>query len=551
MLKQLHIENYAIIEHLDIEFASSLNIITGETGAGKSILLGALGLLSGARADISSISEGKKSCIVEGEFEIEGYGMESLFEELDLDYQSVITIRRVIQNSGKSRAFVGDMPVTLPVLRTISECLIDIHSQHQTLLLSNRDFQTKILDSTANNIEFMESYSSIYQNVTRLKGEIKRLEEQQIAREQERDYITYQVEQLSEAAVREGEQDELEGELKILANSEEIAMTLGQVAELLNGDEGGVVSYLKSSNSLISKIEEHYSDATEIAERINSCYLELKDVAEELSDKAMSIESNPRRLEFVEQRLSDIYSLSKKYRVESGDELAQVLSDFENQLLNIENGSQEIESRIKELDKITLKAERLATQISERRVKAAPKFEKHIIESLKTLGMKQPILKVEVNKGRDLTPNGWDNIQYLFTANPMSKPQEVQSVASGGEMSRLMLSIKELVASRLKLPTVIFDEIDTGVSGAVADAMGEIIQKMSEAMQVINITHLPQVASKGDNHYKVSKDERGSRIVKLSRVERVNEIASMLSGAVVTDAAREQAEALLKKGAEI
>lgn len=546
MLKQLHIENYAIIEHLDIEFAASLNIITGETGAGKSILLGALGLLSGARAEVNAISSGKKSCVVEGIFDIKGYNLESLFEELDLDYEDVISIRRVIQSSGKSRAFVGDMPVTLTVLRNISEALIDIHSQHQTLLLSNRGFQTRILDSVADTLEQIELYRTEYQRIIQLKSEIKTVEQQQAQREQERDYVTYQVEQLHEAAIVEGEQQELENELKVLANSEEIAMTLAQVAELLNGDEGGVVSELKSAKSLMSRITDNYSEAETFEERLNSCYLELKDVADELSDRALCIESNPRRLEFVEQRLSDLYSLAKKYRVDSSDDLLEVLRKFEEQLLQIDGGSQEIEKLTKELDRVTQKAEKLADEITKKRIKAAPIFEKHIVQSLKSLGMKHPVLKVEVIKGEELTINGFDSVQFMFSANPTSAPQEIQSVASGGEMARLMLSIKELVASKLKLPTVIFDEIDTGVSGAVADAMGEIIQKMSSSMQVINITHLPQVASKGDNHFRVSKSETGTSIKRLNREERTQEIASMLSGAIVTEAAMQQAEALLK-----
>ncbi len=546
MLKNLHIQNYAIIEQLDIEFAPSLNTITGETGAGKSILLGALGLLGGARADISAISDGAPSCVVEGVFAIEGYGLERLFDELELDYSSEIVIRRVIQSSGKSRAFIDDMPVTLQTLRSVSDALIDIHSQHQTLLLARSDFQREIVDATAENSQLVNSYCTIFNELSALNKEIATLKAAQEKSATQSEFIAYQIEQLSEAKIREGEQEELEEEQRKLSHSEEIGMALGSVATILEGDQGGVVSELKSSINTLQRIEGNYNEASDIAERLKSCYIELKDIAEQLSDEAMNIESDPKRLEFIEQRLDTIYTLCRKHKVDNGDELIAVLAQFEAQYSAIEGGEELIENKEKEAKQREAEARELAKKLSESRKKCVSQIEKHIIESLSKLGIKQPKFRVEIVTTDELTTNGIDNIKFLFSANQSSAPQPIEGVASGGEMSRLMLSIKDLVAKKLKLPTIIFDEIDTGVSGAVADAMGEIIEGMSAGMQVINITHLPQVAAKGENHYQVYKD-RGTHIKRLDQNQRIEQIAAMLSGATITDAAREQARTLLKK----
>lgn len=545
MLKQLHIENYAIIENIDIELAPSLNTITGETGAGKSILMGALGLLGGARADASVISDGASSCVVEGVFSIDGYGLSALFEELNLEYSDEITIRRVILSSGKSRAFIDDLPVTLQTLKALSGVLVDIHSQHQTLLLSRSDFQREIVDAVAESNDILLKYRTVFTSLSSLKKEVDQLRKAHIDAATQSDYIAYQIEQLEEAKVSEGEQAKLQSERSILAHAEEIGSALGSVAAMLEGDEGGVVAELNSAIGILNRVEGNYEGAAELGQRIKSCYIELKDIAEVLSDEAMEIEANPKRLDFIDERLDTIYTLCKKHKVESGDELVQTLADFQKDFDAIEGGEELIVKRSKEAEAMELKAKELADKLSAKRAKVTTQIEKHIKSSLLNLGIKHPVFEVVVARVEELTIDGGDDIKFLFSANERSAPQLIEGVASGGEMSRLMLSIKDLVSKKLKLPTIIFDEIDTGVSGAVADAMGEIIVAMSAGMQVINITHLPQVAAKGDNHYVVYKD-RGTHIKRLSRDERVEHIAAMLSGATLTDAAREQARELLK-----
>ncbi len=544
MLRELHIENYAIIESLDIEFSPSLNIITGETGAGKSILLGALGLLSGARADSSAILSGQSKCVVEGIFAIEGYGLESLFEELELEYQSEIAIRRVVQSSGKSRAFVGDYPVTLQVLKQISDQLIDIHSQHQTLQLSKGDFQCKILDAAARNSELLIEYRGVFEELQSLRREIERRTKAQNEANSHLDFLTFQAEQLSEANVKVGEQQALEQEQSELSYAEEVSVSFGSAAESLSSDQGGALSIIKSTQSTIEKIVSKYPQAAEVSQRIKSCYIELKDIAEELSDRALSIEANPRRLEEIEERLDIIYTLTRKHNCQSGDELPELLSSIEEQLLAIEGGGDAIEEMEVKAAELYSVAVKLASELSEKRKGAIPAIEQSVVEDLRALGIKTPNFKVQLGTQDTLLSSGINTIEFLFTANAVSELQPIGAVASGGEMSRLMLSIKRLVAREIKLPTIIFDEIDTGVSGVVADAMGEIIEEMSRSMQVVNITHLPQVAAKGDDHYEVYKDS-GTHIRKLEREERVERIAAMLSGATITDAARSQAKELL------
>lgn len=545
MLKQLHIHSYAIIENLDIEFAPSLNIITGETGAGKSILLGALGLLSGARADSSVIASGEDKCIVEGVFGIEGYGLEALFEELDLDYTSEIIIRRVIQSSGKSRAFIGDLPVTLQTLKRVSETLIDIHSQHQTLMLGSGEFQRQIIDAVAKNNDTLQEYKSLYKEWQNAEKHVIQLKEAQREAQSKRDFIEFQIEQLSEANIKAGEEASLQERQNLLSNAEEIITSLGGSSALVVGDEEGAAQNVRSAVNLLRRIEEHHPASKELLERLESCYIELKDIGEELSDLALSIEADPRELEVIEHRLDTIYTLIKKHSVNSGDELLEVLENYQTQYQTIENGDEEIEKAEKLAQSLKEKAEKLAAKLSKAREKAIKPTEKFITASLLTLGIKHPNFKVSLSKD-EIGSNGYDKIEFLFSANEKSEPQPIGAVASGGEMSRLMLSIKHLVAKEIQLPTVIFDEIDTGVSGAVADSMGSIIESMSTSMQVINITHLPQVAAKGTDHFEVYKDS-GSHIRKLTKDERVERIAAMLSGATITEAATKQAEELLKR----
>lgn len=546
MLKSLHIENYAIIEQLDIEFAPSLNIITGETGAGKSILLGALGLLGGARADAQSISDGADSCVVEGVFSVEGYGLEGLFAEQELDFEPTIEVRRVISRNGKSRAFVGACPVSLQTLRVIADRLIDIHSQHQTLLLARGDFQRQIVDAVAENGALSQKYSIAFEQLQTVRRQIESLQKAQAAGAKMGDYLAFQIEELSAAAISVGEQDELEVEQKQLTHAEDITATLAGVAAGLDGEDQNAINVVRQSAQALSRIAPNYPAAEELAERLNSCYIELKDIASEVEDAATDIELDPRRLEKVDARLDLIYTLSKKHNVASGDELPTLLADFEQQYEAIENGEALIAQKEIAAQKLETEARALAEKISETRRKIAPKIEKHISASLLQLGIKHPQFAIDIVSVAELSASGADEIKFLFSANERSAPQPIEGVASGGEMSRLMLSIKELVAQKLKMPTIIFDEIDTGVSGAVADAMGGIIEAMGRQMQVINITHLPQVAAKGDHHYKVYKD-RATHIIKLDENQRIDEIAAMLSGAEITEAAKLQAKSLLNK----
>ncbi len=544
MLRHLHIENYAIIESLDIELSPSLNTITGETGAGKSILLGALGLLSGARADSSAILSGADRCVVEGIFSIDGYGLEPLFKELDLDYQSEVAIRRVVQSTGKSRAFVADCPVTLPTLKAISDQLIDIHSQHQTLLLGRGEFQCKIVDAVAGSERLLENYQNSYFKLIKLREQIELKLKEQSEVAAQLDYITFQVEQLSEAAIKIGEQSELESQQSDLTHAEEVSISFASAAQLLGDENGGVLTTLKIAQSTIGRIIGKHSASEELESRLGSCYIELQDIAQELEDRASSIEADPRLLESINSRLDTIYSLCKKHKCSSGDELSEVLADFQSKLSAIESGDEDIEALRAEAEELQKEAFAKAIKLTKQRSLALPRIEKFVVQSLRSLGIKHPNFKVELRAKEELSQGGLDTIEFLFSANERSELQPIGAVASGGEMSRLMLSIKNLVAREMKLPTVIFDEIDTGVSGAVADAMGEIIEGMSSSMQVINITHLPQVAAKGNDHYEVYKDS-GTHIRRLNPEERVERIAAMLSGATITDAARIQAEELL------
>ncbi len=547
MLRHLHIENYAIIDSLDIDFAPTLNTITGETGAGKSILLGALGLLSGSRAESAAIASGAKSCVVEAEFKIEGYGLESVLEEIGVEPTAgEVTIRRVIQSGGRSRAFVEDMPVSLSSLREISERLVDIHSQHKTLLLGRTDFQCEILDAVAQNGDLLLEYRGNFEKYSTLSQEIKRLREALSKSQQQRDYLAFQVEQLQEAKVRVGEVGELEELQGVLRDASKIIEALSTAEGAINDDERGALSVLRVARGAIGRIEGYSKANVELMERLQSVYIELQDIGEELGDRAANVEVNPQKLEAVEERLDTIYTLCKKHGVSSGDELPAVLSQYEEQLQAIEGGEDAITDKEKEAQVVLQSAKKLAQELSTKRSKVIPQVQEFMRGHLEKLGIAHPKFIVEVTE-QELAENGADSVHFLFSANERTEPQPLQSVASGGEMARVMLCIKNLVARKIQLPTIIFDEIDTGVSGAVADSFGDIIEEMGGVMQVINITHLPQIAAKGRTHFEVYKDGGGTHVRELMGQERVDCIAQMLSGAVVTDAARLQANSLLGK----
>lgn len=550
MLQRLSVENYALIDKLELELSDGLNIITGETGAGKSILLGALSLLLGNRSEGSILGEEDRNCVVEGVFGIEGYGLEPFFAENDLDYDPTTVIRRVITPAGKSRAYINDLPVQLTILKELGGHLIDIHSQHQALMLGNDDFRTRILDEIAGHNALTDRYKKEYEALKLAQKELARLKEEAAESRRDEEYLRFQSEQLASAALHEGEQSELEAQLSELSHAGQIQEALARSAEALGEEENGVLIRLKTIEQEFRRIGQVYAPAAQLEERIHSSLLELRDIEAELSNEAERIEADPKRLAQVESRLNLIYDLQQKHRVSSVEELLALQKDFTTRLAKISGCDEQIAETERRIAALEESARHSAGQISAGRKKAAQALEEHLKAILSELGMPSVSFSAEITPGAELTPSGIDTIRFLFSANRNMTPQPIEKIASGGEISRVMLGIKSFVASRSKLPTIIFDEIDTGVSGRIADTMGRIIASLGEHMQVVNITHLPQVASKGDTHFFVYKEEFAggtrTRIRRLNDEERITEIAKMLSGSSVTDAALAQARLLLK-----
>ena len=546
MLRRLTVENYALIERLDMELDSHLNIITGETGAGKSILLGALGLLMGNKNESGTIRDESRNCIIEGLFDIEAYGLEPLFEENDLDYEPQTVIRRMISPSGKSRAFVNDMPVQLTVLRELGAHLIDIHSQHQNLVVADENFRLKAVDSLSATTDLVKSYRTKYDALRCAERELKQLQEAAELLRRDEEWLRYQVEEFEAASLKEGELEVALEELKVLENADLIGESLTSLRNILDAEQIGVLEQLATAESAIQRIKENYPRGTEIAERLHSVVQELKDVSATAASDSERIDANPERLQRLTERVNMIYSMCQKHRVTTLEELMAVGERFAEQLSAITHSDENIEQCRQRIESLKGEAVKMANDIHSKREKGAELMSKSIESVLASLGMAEGRFAVELLPSEELLPTGCDKVRFLFSANGKVAPQPIEKVASGGEISRVMLALKALLAEKSKLPTIIFDEIDTGVSGRIADAMGDIICSLAENMQVVSITHLPQVASKGNTHFVVYKQDSRTNINRLTAEKRVEEVAKMLSGSEITSAALEQARLLLK-----
>ena len=551
MLQSIHIQNYALIESLDINFHPGFSVITGETGAGKSIILGAIGLLVGQRADIKAIKTGANKCIVEARFHIASYELENFFEEHDLEYEEgECILRRELYASGKSRAFINDTPASLAQMKELGEKLIDVHSQHQNLLLNHEDFQLSVLDILAHDEKELQAYKETYSAFKKVSKELSDIQQQADKNRQDEDYIRFQVEQLEEANLQADEQETLEQEAETLTHAEEIQSSLYKVDQLMVSDEMTLLSVTKDCMQTLQGISRVYAPAQEWIERLNSCYIELKDLAHEIANASEEVEFNPTRLDYVNERLNLIYTLQQKHRVSTVEELIDIAEDYRSKLDAITSYDDRIEELKKQKETIYNKVLEQASVLTTRRLDAAKEIEKQMQAYLVPLGMPNVRFAVELETKKEPDIKGMDSVNFLFSANKNGMLQQVASIASGGEIARVMLSLKAMIAGAVKLPTIIFDEIDTGVSGSIAEKMALIMQEMGQAdRQVISITHLPQIAAKGANHYKVYKEDTetgtNSHIRQLNQEERIHEIANMLSGATLTEAALNNAKALL------
>lgn len=550
MLSRLTISNYALIDELTVGFESGLNIITGETGAGKSIILGALSLILGARADTGSLRHPDRKCIVEGAFKVDGLRLESFFTENDLDYDTVTIVRREILPSGKSRAFINDTPVNLPLLRELSLRLIDIHSQHQNLELSGQKFQLQLVDLVAGSELQLNGYRALYDETSSLARKLEEVREAARMARAELDYHEFQYNQLEEAHLKAGEQEELEEERERLLHAGEIKEGFSQVADLLDGDHFPVLQQLKESVRNLDKIRGFLKEAAELHGRLESTYLELKDIADEVSHNAENIEFQPARLQAVSDRLDLVYTLQQKHQVATVEELLALQDELGRKIAAVTGHEEEIARLEKDHAAALQSMKAEADKLTKLRKSVFPEIGKKVVDVLVQLGIPHAVFKVEHQTAVNYGPTGNDIVQFHFSANKNGTPDEISRIASGGEISRVMLALKTLISGSRMLPTIIFDEIDTGVSGEVALKMGTILKKLSEGMQVINITHLPQIAGKGNHHYKVYKQETATASItsirKLTAAERIEELAVMVGGDNPSDIARKAALELLE-----
>ena len=551
MLRRLYIRNFTLIDELDIAFPSGFSVITGETGAGKSIILGAIGLLLGQRADSKTLKQGADRCVIEAHFDLTRYDLEPFFNDNDIDYDaSDCIIRRELTAAGKSRAFINDTPVALTLLKELGDMLVDIHSQHQNLLLGKQDFQLEVIDTIAADRQQLTDYQTLFANFHEKQRQLQRLQEDIERNRQNLDFLQFQYDELANAQLDEDEQEELEQQRDTMEHSEDIKTALYEAQCNLSADEQGVLSLLRKSASALQTIAHVYPSVTEWAERISSCQIELKDIAGDVDSRLEEIDLDPAELNRVNQRLDKLYDLEKKYHAETVGELIQQRDELQRQLSNIENGDEALSALQQEINTLEQQCRKQADLLTKLRQKAAKNIEQQILQRLQTLGM--PHVRFEVNvRPTELNKKGQDDIAFLFSANTSSPLQPIAQVASGGEIARVMLSLKAMISGAVKLPTIIFDEIDTGVSGKIAERMAEIMQEMGDNdRQVISITHLPQIAARGTTHYRVVKQETtngtATRMQQLTADERIHEIAQMLSGSDISDAAIQNAKELLR-----
>ena len=551
MLKHLYIKNFTLIDTLDIELHPGFSVITGETGAGKSIILGAIGLLLGQRADSKTIKQGADKCIIEAHFDLSRYSMESFFAENDIEYDiDDCIIRRELTAAGKSRAFINDTPVQLSMLKELGDRLMDIHSQHQNLLLNKQDFQLNVVDILANDSIELDAYRQTFSEYRKAEHELSQLREDIERNRQNVDFLQFQYDELSSASLHDGELEELEQKSDTMTHSEDIKSALYEADNAFQGEENGIIRSLRSSISALNGISKVFPDAQELSERMDSAYIELKDIAAEISDHLENIDFDPSELDSVNNRLDKLYSLLKKFKAETIEELIAIRNDLQEKLNNIENSDEALEALQATVAKLKADVEKRADALTKLRTKAALLIEKDMQNRLVPLGM--PNVRFSISVTKEQPGNyGQDKIAFLFSANTSTPLQPVSQVASGGEIARVMLSLKAMISGAVKLPTIIFDEIDTGVSGKIAEKMAEIMQERgNNERQVISITHLPQIAALGSTHYKVSKEETAqgtaTSMTMLTPDERIREIAQMLSGSDVSDAAIQNAKELLK-----
>lgn len=550
MLKQLYIKNFTLIDELDIPFYPGFSVITGETGAGKSIILGAIGLLLGNRADARQIKQGERKCVVEAHFDLSRYDMRAFFEANDIDYEDECIIRREVNSSGKSRGFINDQPVTVATMKELGEHLIDIHSQHQNLLLQKDDFQLNVVDIVANDKKELEAYQSLFFKWQEAKRQLKQLQAEISANREQEEFMRFQLQELSQAELSDGEQEQLEKEVSTMSHVEEIKQALFEADGILSTEDSGAVDKVHQACSTLQRIIELYPDIKELNDRLDSCYIELKDIANEIQNALESVEFDPADYQRKSERLDLIYSLEQKFHKETIGELIAERDGLAGQLNRIDNSEEALSLQQTKVDEALAACKKAANILTNVRRRAAEKIRRSMETRLQPLGIPNVRFNIQIEP-QELTAAGGDKVCFLFSANKSTPMQPVADVASGGEIARVMLSIKAIISSAVKLPTIIFDEIDTGVSGHVAEKMAMIMREMGDNnRQVISITHLPQIAAMGKHHYKVEKQETPngtqSHMHLLTHDERVEEIAQMLSGSNITNAAIENAKELLK-----